>query len=225
MRLQEDERVDGLSKFDSWVVRKVEMQSDIGYIANARYFCSKGGKSHKWTASSSEALRRAGLPLDLIVQLPVVMYESNAVTVELGEMIVDIMSSFGGGASMVCALIAKNRVSAYLKAYNRYVGHLTHYKALCESNPFLNAPEMVSFPDFFSHCRGYNGSLGPSADFVSTLLFATTEANKEFYNKYRRTIKGLVLSEDHHHNICDIIVIQAEDVTCDKPICGYFNIT
>ena len=122
-------------------------------------------------------------------------------------------------------LVSKARTTRYLKKASEYRGHVDYWckrnaHAFSGSSPIV----MDDFPTFFSHCNGYNMSLGPSNQFCSTLFADLVAQQTPFFQRYQGGILAInALQADHHHNVPGRIKITDPQVGMKySPIDGIF---
>ena len=170
------------------------------------------------------------VPIDVMLQCPVVLFHKTGVSAQLASIAFDIIIK-RGSISTVSSTLASQRMATYTKAAALWLGHIESYRnktnryfgpSLTQQSEEL---EYEDFPNVFSHCNGYNGTLGPSNDFFSDLFVAMVHQQEGFYKRYIGGVIDQKITADHTHQIPSRFKLEDKTTgTLTKPINGLHGI-
>ena len=103
-------------------------------------------------------------------------------------------------------MVRCSRTATYLKAVVAYYDHVKYYAKKRTQTLVLQGlpvPEMKfdDFPSLFRHCKGFNGTLGPSRAAALAIYEHIISKQQPFFDRFEGGIVGKVFSADHHHNV------------------------
>ena len=133
-----------------------------------------------------------GVPDHIIRWCPVVVFQKLALTQDLADTIMNLMTS-ELGASQISNFIKKKKRSS------KYISHATIYlQVMASSQNSLNdygfgSNSVLPFPPFFSHCDGYGGSNGPSVSAIKTLFLAISRRTVAIADRVMMSLGGELL--------------------------------
>ena len=114
--------------------------------------------------------------------------------------------------------------SQYWKDVNYFCGQ--EKTILCMTGHGSSAPSKFSdFPWYFQHCKGYNGTLGPSRVQCSDVYPIVVTQQLSFFNRVQGGLVATHLSADHHHHVPSRVMI-TDPFSGQKfsPIHGLFEV-
>ena len=163
--------------------RHVHSYSTDSYYSCAVYRCKKCSKTIRMDDEGLVCADSSPLvPPEIFLQCPVVYRSKTCWSRELVELMVDLVSSRAHINDFINA-IRKARTSEWLKIAVRYYSHVRWWlKNRASTTTFSNNAPLYfdDFPEFFSHCDGWNGTLGPSRQ-VAESFNEVTDQQSEFW--------------------------------------------
>jgi hypothetical protein len=151
--------------------RHVNGLSESSYLVAARYQCQTPGCKAEFLATNQEWWNEC-LTLEVKLSLGIVITKSNAYSQEFMNLVVDLQQS----ATVACAaeMIAKARTATYVTKKLQYLLAVARLKKQTDQSH--------QFGDFFDHCDGYNGTLGPGEDTLRELVMQSHAADRPIHN-------------------------------------------
>jgi hypothetical protein len=187
------------------LTRSVEAIDGVKFILYAQYQCEKchGLKS----SLDLDAMGQSGYPLSVLELCPVVPFKKSSVEKETYELMITLCSS-GTKFEAFQHLVQKVRFRAYTKAASLFlqmqaitsaaVRPLQRSTGLGASGVSIlgTSQSILAFPEFESHCDGWGGGSGLTADQWVNVFMDGTKTLKLMAEAVELSIGGVSLSHD-----------------------------
>ena len=148
-----------------WNFRVVQDVESAAFLALAKYRC----KNCSQTLDSYSDFEVLGVPSEIMICCPVILFQKTALTTTLADQIYGHMTKSSSAAN-VKAILEESRTSRYLKKALLWRLHVNSSKS--RSTLFGSSSSnkaFQDFPSFHDHCT-YNGTLGLSQDFITKIF-------------------------------------------------------
>jgi len=191
--------------------RSVEGLKSNGFVIFPTYRCAKCKKEK--SSLDIDSLHLMGVPLAITRQCPVIALYKSAVTQELAEHIVNMMTSELGAEQIMKGLrklrdgeyVYKARI--FLEVQNQLAkpSSTSDIRSLFQAHAeeFIPKP----FPCREQHCGGYGGSRGPSAQHATKIYIAATAYTANLADQIMIALGSDVVKNDHTYFAADTITV------------------
>lgn len=167
---------------------------NLNVITSATYKCSHKSCQRTFSVSDENAVVESGLiPSEIYALSRVKLFEKTGFHCDLLDLIFDLMST-RCSANNIVRCIATSRTSYYIRMASLYSSHVRQFA----SHPFHAPQSYKEFPGFYSHCQGFNATLGPSSQTIATLFVSMCDQQREFWIRTISGVTGRSVCSDHH---------------------------
>jgi hypothetical protein len=200
------------------LTRSVESLDGVKFVLYAQYECEKCHVLK--TSLDLEAMAQSGYPLPILDLCPVVPFKKSSVEKETYEMLITLCTA-GMSFEAFQNLVQQKRFRAYTKAASFFLQmqSIMHVavQPLKASTGLgfsgvailgLSQTHFSPFPEFESHCNGWGGGRGFTADQWANVFMDGTKTLQHLAEAVETSIGGVSLSHDVTYAVAQHIHVQ-----------------